>query len=326
MIESEPKWYGLFMRPLVRRGVVPMAVALAGCGGGDLRDASTALDPAGDHAAQVQAWRDQHEADYRRDWVSIAGLHFLGPGTHTVGRDTGNDIVLSAGVPPTIGRLTVAGGTVRYEPEPGLAVTRGGQPVTGPVALEETGDLSADEIAIDDVRLVMHRSGERLSLRVRDPNGPLATGFLGFTWFPIDPASRVTARFIPDAEPRDVQVLNTFGDLDTFSTEGVVQFELAGQTLRLRPFTTRPNRFYFVFRDASSGDETYATARFLYSDLRDDGTTVLDFNEAYNPPCAFNPYTTCPIPLRENILPVKVLAGERAYPVEVHLPDAGVTP
>ena len=93
-----------------------------------------------------------------------------------------------------------------------------------------------------------------------------------------------------------------------------------GQTLRLRPFTTRPKRFYFVFRDASSGQETYETARFLYADLLDDGTTVLDFNQAYNPPCSFNPYTTCPIPLRENRLPVKILAGEKAYPVHVELP------
>ena len=95
---------------------------------------------------------------------------------------------------------------------------------------------------------------------------------------------------------------------------------MLGQRLRLRPFTTRPNRFYFVFRDASSGQETYETARFLYSDLRPDDTTVLDFNMAYNPPCAFNPYTTCPIPLRENRLTVKVLAGEKAYPVQVPLP------
>ena len=94
---------------------------------------------------------------------------------------------------------------------------------------------------------------------------------------------------------------------------------MLGQRLRLRPFTTRPNRFYFVFRDASSGQETYETARFLYSDLRPDDTTVLDFNMAYNPPCAFNTYTTCPIPLRENRLTVKVLAGEKAYPVHVPL-------
>jgi uncharacterized protein (DUF1684 family) len=157
---------------------------------------------------------------------------------------------------------------------------------------------------------------------VRDPNGAEARGFLGFTWFPIDTKYQVTGRFIADEEPRKAKVLNTYGDVDEYTTEGVVEFTLDGQTLRLRPFTTRPKRFYFVFRDASSGHETYEAARFLYADLRDDGTSVLDFNQAYNPPCAFNPYTTCPIPLAENRLPVKILAGERAYPVKVPLPGA----
>ena len=96
-------------------------------------------------------------------------------------------------------------------------------------------------------------------------------------------------------------------------SEGVVEFRLNGQTVRLRPMTTRPKRFWFIFRDGTSGKETYETARFLYSDLRDDGTTVLDFNQAYNPPCAFNPFTTCPIPLPENRLKVRIPAGEKAY-------------
>jgi len=92
------------------------------------------------------------------------------------------------------------------------------------------------------------------------------------------------------------------------------------EALRLRPFTTRPKRFYFVFKDLSSGKETYEAARFLYADLADDGSVVMDFNQAYNPPCAFNPYTTCPIPLPENRLTVKILAGERAYPAHPTLP------
>ncbi|MBI4521244.1 MAG: DUF1684 domain-containing protein [Gemmatimonadetes bacterium] len=307
------------MRSLVKYAFVASGAALVVRCGGDVPRGTPA--PPDDYLVQVQAWRDQHEADYRRDWVSIAGLHFLSPGAHTAGSDAASDIRLSAGLPPTIGRLTVADGTVRYDPAPGLAVTRDGRPVTGPLVLKEAGSPAAEEIRIDEVRLVVHSSGERLALRVRDPNGPLATGFLGFTWFPTDPAYRVTGRFMSDPEPREAAVPNTFGDQDTYTIEGVVEFELHGQTLRLRPFTTRPTRFFFVFRDASSGEETYETARFLYSDLRDDGTTVLDFNEAYNPPCAFNPYTTCPIPLRENVLPVKILAGERAYPVEVKLPE-----
>jgi uncharacterized protein len=272
------------------------------------------------YVAKVQAFRDKHEADYRRDWVSIAGLHFLETGAQTVGSATTNDIVLTAAVPATIGRLIVKGDSVRYEPAAGVNVTMNDQPITAPVMLKETGKAPAGEMRIGDVRLVIHLSGERLSLRVRDPNGPLAKDFRGFSWFPIDTQYRVTGKFIPDQQSKKMAVLNTFNDVDTYATEGVIEFSLHGQTLRLRPFTTRPKRFYIVFRDASSGEETYETARFLYADLQDDGTTVLDFNEAYNPPCSFNPYTTCPIPLKENNLPVKVLAGEKAYPVHVSLP------
>jgi uncharacterized protein (DUF1684 family) len=318
-----------------------MAVALAGsvaaCGeAGDRAGAApeaAAVAPIGptDPVAAVQAWRDKHEADYRYEWVSISGLHLLSPGTHSVGSDPGSDVVIEH-LPPRIGQVTVEGQIVRFEPEPYVAIVRKGsgvlpqpgeipdEPLAASIVLYEPDLRPVPEIAIGTVRLVIHTGGGNLSLRARDPQSEQAKGFLGFSWFPIDEAYRVTARFIPDAEPRELQVLNTYGDIDMYPTEGIVEFELGGQTHRLRPFTTRPNRFYFVFRDASSGDETYETARFLYSDLLENGTTVLEFNEAYNPPCAFNPYTTCPIPLRENILPVKILAGEKAYPVKGKLP------
>jgi uncharacterized protein (DUF1684 family) len=251
-----------------------------------------------DADAAAAAWRAKHEADYRRDWVTIAGLHALKPGVNTAGSDATNDIVLPPPAPPTIGRFVLSDAGVRFEPATQGTVLLSNAKVKG---------------APIDIRLVVHRSGEHRGIRVRDPNGPLARGFAGFTWFPIDSAYRVAGTLIRDAQPQKLEVVNTYGDVDRYETEGVVEFTLQGRTLRLRPFTTRPKRFYFVFRDASSGQETYKTARFLYADLRDDGTTVLDFNQAYNPPCAFNPYTTCPIPLRENRLPVKILAGERAY-------------
>ena len=309
--------------------VLVLAAAGAACENGSNAAPGTpapaaSAAPAGpggsDHTSKVQAFRDKHEADYKRDWVSIAGLHFLEPGTHTLGRSVKNDIVLTANVPDTIGRLIVKGTSIRYEPAPGVPVKMKDAAVTAPIMLKEEGQPPGGEVVIGDVRLVAHMSGDRLSLRVRDPNGPLARDFRGFSWFPIDPQYRVTGKFIPDATPRKMQVMNTFNDMDTYSTEGVIEFTLQGHQLRLRPFTTRPKRFYIVFRDASAGQETYETARFLYADLQVDGTTVLDFNEAYNPPCSFNPYTTCPIPLKENILPVKVLAGEKAYPIHVSLP------
>ena len=289
-----------------------LAASSAGCRDGARSGTNAVPDSAAADAAAAE-WRAKHETDYRRDWVSISGLHPLKQGANTAGSASTNDIVLPASTPASIGRFVLGETGVRFEPAPNAGVRLKDAPVTQAIDLRDDSSRGADELTIGDVRLVVHMSGERRTIRVRDPNSPLARGFAGFTWFPIDASYRVVARLIRDQQPQKLEVVNTYGDVDSYQSEGVVEFTLQGQTLRLRPFTTRPKRFYFVFRDASSGAETYKTARFLYADLRDDGTTVLDFNQAYNPPCAFNPYTTCPIPLRENRLTVKILAGEKAY-------------
>ena len=114
-------------------------------------------------------------------------------------------------------------------------------------------------------------------------------------------------------QPRDIPVPPLIGDIESGVTEGLVELTFNGTTIRMRPITTRPGRLWFIFRDATAGQETYEAARFLYADLKADGTTVLDFNEAYNPPCAFNEFTTCPLPLPENRLTVRIPAGELAY-------------
>jgi uncharacterized protein len=299
--------------------VTLLAAACGGSSGGGRQAGGATTDP----TPAIEAWRAKHEADYRRDFVSIAGLYPLKAGPNTAGSAASNDIVLPASAPARLGTFVLTGTAVRFEPAPGATVRLKDTPVTAAIDLKDDSRPGADELTTGVVRLVIHVSGEERSLRVRDPEGPLATGFVGFAWFPIDLQQRVTGRFVRDAEPRKLSVLNTYGDVDTYTSEGVVEFTLQGQALRLRPFTTRPKRFYIVFKDASSGHETYEAARFLYADLADDGTVVLDFNQAYNPPCAFNPYTTCPIPLKENQLPIKVLAGEKAYPIKVPLPTKG---
>ena len=302
-----------------------LALALGSCrrGTGDALPPPPEAETAN---AAVREWRAKHEADYRRDFVSIAGLHPLEPGRTSAGSAATNDIVLPASAPAVVGTFVLTGSRVQFEPAAGTRVVLGGQPLAGPTEIRDDSTPDPDELVVGDVRMVIHVSGGNRGLRVRDPAGPLARQFLGFSWFPIDAQYRVVGRFVKDAVPERRIVMNTYGDRDEYATEGVVEFRLLGQTMRLRPFTTRPGRFYFVFRDASSGAETYETARFLYADLREDGTAVLDFNMAYNPPCAFNPHTTCPIPLRENRLPVKILAGEKAYPVHVPLPGAARRP
>ena len=262
---------------------------------------------------EIETWRAEHEESYTRNWVPIEGLHFLKEGTQTAGSAADNDVVLIASLPEHLGSFTVAADEVGFTPAAGAPITINGAAATSAMVLRDDGSEEPDVIEANGASVVVHRSGTRQSLRVRDPNGERARSFQGFEWFPIDRDYRVLGRFIRDETPRELPVVNTFGDVDTYETEGVVEFTLNGKTLRLRPFTTDEGRFYFVFNDASSGTETYEAARFLYSDLREDGTTILDFNEAYNPPCSFNPFTTCPIPLPENQLPIKVLAGEKKY-------------
>jgi uncharacterized protein (DUF1684 family) len=291
-----------------------------------------AVSCSSDRAAikEAEAFRAKHEADYRRDWVPLAGLFSLNAGANSAGSAEENDIRLPARAPASIGAFILEDDRVTFEPKAGVAVTLKNAPISTSVTLKDDEHVNAegkrdgpDEVAIDGLALWVHRTGGRPTIRMRDPNGEVAANFAGFHWFPIDRAYRVTGRFIRDPQPHQFHTPNQTGDIEVYKTEGVVEFALNGQTVRLRPATTRPKRLYFVFRDGTSGKETYETARFLYADLKDDDTTVLDFNQAYNPPCAFNPYTTCPLPLPENRLAVRIPAGEKKYP---HPPGHGTNP
>jgi hypothetical protein len=272
-----------------------------------------ALDPA--VVKENTDFRAKHETDYRRDYATLAGLFSLKDGANTAGSAASNDIVLPKAVRASIGRFVVSADRVRFEPAAGVSATLKDKVVTQPIDLTSDESGPADQLGVAPGMTVwVHMSGDRRTLRMRDVNGEPARAFEGFKWFPIDESFRVTARFIKDPAPRTVKIPNQLGDEETYTTEGIVEFTLAGSTITMRPMTTRPGRLYFIFRDGTSGTETYDVARFLYSDVKEDGTTVLDFNQAYNPPCSFNPYTTCPLPPKENRLTVRVVAGEQAYP------------
>jgi Zn-dependent M28 family amino/carboxypeptidase/uncharacterized protein (DUF1684 family) len=281
--------------------------------GNEFKAAREAMLASSDPVAEVQAFRKKHEASYTAEYVPLAGLFFLKDGVNTAGSAASNDVRLPSRVPASVGRFVYHDQKVRFEPSPGSPVTAKGKPVTAPLDLKSDETEPYDELAIGDVAFWLHESGDRRAIRLRDPQSDQAKSFAGYHWFPIDANYRVVGRFIRDPAPHEIKTGSLAGDLQTYTTEGVVEFTLNGETLRLRPMTTRPDRFYFIFRDGTSGKETYDAARFLYSDLRPDGTTILDFNEAYNPPCSFNEFTTCPLPLPENRLKARILAGEKAY-------------
>jgi Zn-dependent M28 family amino/carboxypeptidase/uncharacterized protein (DUF1684 family) len=267
------------------------------------------------HAKEIDAWRAKHEADYTREYVPLAGLFFLKPGANTAGSARSADIVLPDRTPASIGRFVYQQDQrVRFEPAPGAPVTLKGKAVTSPLDLHSDDETTAfEELEMGDVAFWLHESGARRTIRIRDPQSGTARSFAGFHWFPVDEHYRVIGTFIKDPAPHQVKVASLTGDDQTYTTEGIVEFELEGERVRMRPMTTRPGRLYFIFRDGTSGHETYEAARFLYADLNPNGTTVLDFNQAYNPPCSFNPFTTCPLPPQENRLKIRIPVGEKAY-------------
>lgn len=291
---------------------------------------------ADDWRAATEAWRAKQEQSLRSPdgWLTVAGLFFLRPGVNTVGADPGSDVVLPDGAGPAdAGRLTLTDGVVRFAPTTGVAASINQQPITGPVNLRLANAAEkrpADRVTIGRAIIHLHRSGERLAIRLRDPGSALRERFAGLRWFPLDERWRVRATFVPYETPRPVSVQNVLGDIEESVSPGEAVFDVDGQPVRLVAFKAG-ERLWFVFRDATAGADTYRI-RFLYADAPEQGTkgqrVLLDFNRAYNPPCAYNPHTTCPLPVAQNRLKVAIPAGEKRYlgASSPHSSEAGAQP
>jgi uncharacterized protein (DUF1684 family) len=268
---------------------------------------ATSLWPAADaYLAEIEAWRREREKRLTADdgWLTVVGLFWLKQGSNSFGTDPSCDIVLPPGsAPPRAGTFEHSHGRtlLRWADRPGLPLKM--QPdAPGPPTIATVGDLS----------LLVIRRGDRYAIRLRDRNSPFRKQFTGLRWYPVDAAWRVRARFTPYPEPRKLRVGSTIGEPQEFDAPGYLEFDVQGRRLRLEPARSGAELF-LIFKDLTSGKTTYPAGRFLYAPLPKDGTVVLDFNKAFNPPCAFTPYTTCPLPPKQNHLPVAVEAGEKLY-------------
>ncbi len=270
-------------------------------------------------AAATREWREKREAELTgpEGWLTVAGLHFLKPGANTLGTDGSSDIVLPRGTAPVHAGVVefTAPGTVVLVPANGVDARGDGKPITGRFtfrAASAAAKRPASRATLGALTLQVHRSGQRVAIRLRHPESELRQQFGGLRWYDIDEAWNVHARFIPYATPKRLATQNILGDSTTTTSPGEVEFTANGATVRLIAYQAGKG-LSFVFSDGTSGTGTYRL-RFLSAPAPSaDGTLDIDFNRAYNPPCAFNPYTTCPIPPSQNRLKVPVTAGERAY-------------
>jgi uncharacterized protein len=277
----------------------------------ETRQAALPSDP---YLAEVTKFRQDREVNLKSNagWLTIAGLWFLTTPSTTFGSDPLNDIVFPASAPPRAGTFELRDGKVTVKAAEGVTFELNGKALT---TREMKSDVPgpADRLSLGtDLQFWVHNSGDRLSIRLRDQNSPLRKTFTGLSWFPIDPAYRVEATYAPHDRPKMVKVPSLVGDIDDASIPGLVTFTLKGQEYKLEPFAEPGDeQFWFVFRDLTSQTETYPAARFLYAPAPVNGRMILDFNMAVNPPCAYNPYTTCPLPTEQNRLRTRIEAGER---------------
>jgi uncharacterized protein (DUF1684 family) len=269
--------------------------------------------------AKLEAdFRTQREASLTKPdgWLAVAGLFWLHEGAMTLGSDPQSDVVLPATAPRRAGVLRMQSGVVTFEPtlinEAGAGVLIDGKPAVK-MALKPDTDPHTDVVMAGKVMLTIIKRGERTGVRMRNPDAETRKNFTGCKWFPALQAWRVNAKWVPYATPKRIKITNILGMTDDEPSPGYAEFTIHGKTLRLEPVADDDGSLEFMFRDLTSGNTTYAPGRFLDTDKPEGGHVVLDFNQAYNPPCAFTAFATCPLPPKQNTLAIAVEAGEMKY-------------
>ncbi|WP_407653801.1 DUF1684 domain-containing protein [Archangium lipolyticum] len=269
-----------------------------------------------DLEAETRAWHQKRVANLTSEdgWLTLVGLHWLKEGDNRFGSAAENDLVFPAGTPERIGTLTLKGGKVTLAVQPGIPLTRSGQPFTGGELRTDANGQQPDVLSLGTLRFFAIRRGEHIGIRVKDTEAQARKQFHGIPTWPVNAAWRVEGRFEPATTPRKMSVPTVLGTVDEMSSPGTIVFTVNGQEYRLDPVQEPgEDKLFIIFADPTNRTESYGAGRFLYADAPKDGKVVLDFNRAYNPPCAFSPYATCPLPPPQNRLKVRVEAGEKRY-------------
>lgn len=279
---------------------------------------AAALDP--QYAKSILDYRTNIEKTLKSDtgWLTVAGLYWLKPGETTVGTAAGNTFVLPAGkAPAKTATLRFDGKKVTLKAEPGSGIQVNGKPFSeGPVQDDSLGK-DADKITVGDLTMTVIERGGKYGIRLRDKSSKYRKEFTHRSWYPVKAEYNVKGKFLPYPEPKKLRVPTVIeGVIEEHESPGEIEFQLGGVTNKAQVLKAGEGELWLIFRDRTSNKGTYPAGRFLYGKWAKDNTVEFDFNKAYNPPCAFTPFATCPLPPRQNSLKVAVEAGELTYHVE----------
>jgi len=264
------------------------------------------------HEQRLAEWRKGRlvEAAGPEGWTTVVALHWLQQGLTRVGSGAGVQARLPSSAPALIGSLHVEGTVVRFVAAPDVDVTSAGARVG---AIDMTPDKTT--LQTGTYTLLVIARGGRLALRVRDSESTARRMFKGIEYFPVSAGNRIAAKFVPFDTPGTATVINVIGDAVDFESPGRIVFVRDGIEYRLDALYETPEKkdLWVIFRDRTSGVTTYPAGRYLHVPLPAGGEVDLDFNFAYNPPCAFTEFATCPIPPKQNWLKLPIEAGEKIY-------------
>jgi hypothetical protein len=245
------------------------------------------------YEGDMRLFRAKREAALRAEdgWLSASGLFVLTEGA--------NDLAF--------GTITVRGDSVHLATRTGVLVTYRSAPLREAWLRPDQDD---DVVYVGRTSHQLIRRGDTLAIRSRDPDSPLRRSFPGSDWFPVDPEWRVYARAVPLERPRTLQLDYSVAAHETAATEYILAFERDGVTYALEPIV-EPRRLFILFRDATNGELTSKIGRYLYAPLPHNGRTILDFNQALTPGCAYSEHVMYPIPPKRNMLYIRVESGEK---------------
>ncbi len=290
-------------RPL---GAILAAVSVV-CGNASAADKPAAVDSA--YQQSFEKWKGDLVDDLKQEWLPLAGLFWLKPGENSFGTDAKNAIVFPKG-PAHAGSFILQGQNVTVKFAPGVSAVIAGKPATTAELQPDTAD-NPTVVELGNLRFHVIIRGARVGIRLKDLGSDAVRQFREAQFFPLDLSYRVTATFLPSDGKQTVEVPNVLGDVSPTPVAGTAVFKLNGQELRLTDLGgDAAQGLFFVFSDPTSKSDTYPGGRFLKTGPVTNGTVVLDFNRAYNPPCAVTPYATCPLAPKENRLSVAIPAGE----------------
>jgi len=276
----------------------------------------------GDFAHDEAAWRAWRleRLTSETSWLTLIGLDWLEEGDNLLGSAEDARLRLPAGkAPAKAGVLRLEDGVVTLLPEEGVALTANGEPVSGPMRLASDADGDATLLELGPLNFYVLVRGDRIGLRIRDREAKLRLEFPGLEYWDADPGRRVTARFEANPPGTTVPMVNVLGIVDDVPSPGKVTIPLEGTEYTLTALDdTGDGRLFLIVGDETNGRETYGGGRYLYADEPKDGTTVVDLNRLYNPPCAFTAYSTCQLPPKENKLPLRLEVGEKKFAHKKH--------